>query len=132
MNTNKVIYEIGKTTHGQPLRLEMHSGGSYSLIREAANQRDDPAYIHGLSREQIRRIGDLAHLEAGGACLIVHDLGKTPHGASVLLKMHGDGSYSLIQEAANQRDYPTYIHGLSREQIRVIGYKAHYELGIVW
>lgn len=65
MNGNKVIFDLGCTKHGQPLRLELHSDGSFDLIREAANQRDEPAFIRGLSRDQIAKIGRAAHTEVG-------------------------------------------------------------------
>lgn len=65
MSNSKIIYDIGRTKLGQPVRLEVHDDGSFSLIRDAANQRDDAAFIHGLTRMQIEKIGRAAHIEIG-------------------------------------------------------------------
>jgi hypothetical protein len=65
MNVSKIVFDLGATKHGQPLRLELLGDGTYTLIREAANQRDDRVFIAGLTREHVRSIGSAAHTELG-------------------------------------------------------------------
>jgi hypothetical protein len=62
--TSKAIYEIGPNKHGQQVRIEIQQGGGYTLVQEAANQRDETQRI-SLTREQVVKIGRAADIEVG-------------------------------------------------------------------
>lgn len=57
MTPVKIEYSIGKTRHNQPLRLvkaRTYDGAvEWTLHRDEANQRDERAFIAGLSDEVI-------------------------------------------------------------------------------
>jgi hypothetical protein len=60
---SRVEYDLGRNIYGQPVTLvrERSSAGAWSwtLRRGAGNQRDDTAFIGGLTDKQIRQIGSL-------------------------------------------------------------------------
>ncbi len=62
MKPFRIEYHVGQTRHGQLLRFIQERGSdgvvSWTLRREAANQRDDSAYISGLTAEAIERMAE--------------------------------------------------------------------------
>lgn len=60
MTPDRVEYFIGRTRHGQPIRLvrEKASDGvkQWTIHKDAANQRDDSAVISGLDAEILQRM----------------------------------------------------------------------------
>ena len=62
MRDVKFELQVGKTKHGQPLRLiaERKNGSEFefALFRDALNQRDDTAVIASIPQEALKRIAD--------------------------------------------------------------------------
>lgn len=64
MKPSRIEYDLGKNRHGQPLRLvqcQSNGGEEWILYRDAANQRDDAAFISGLTLENLRDIAEIAN-----------------------------------------------------------------------
>lgn len=58
-----IVYTLGSTIHGQPLRLirsVQHGQVAWSLRQDAANQRDDDAVITGIPRAVILEMAEAA------------------------------------------------------------------------
>lgn len=57
-------YSLGDGDHGRPFRLEYYTDGQtkrrvYTLVQEAASQRDDRTACHGLSLAVLRKLAEL-------------------------------------------------------------------------
>lgn len=52
MKPTKVEFSLGKTAHNQPVRL-VWEYGSWTLHRDAANQRDESEAVRGLTDENL-------------------------------------------------------------------------------
>lgn len=57
-------YNLGTGPHGRPFRLEYYTDSQtkrrvYTLVQEAASQRDDRSSCHGLSLDVLRKLAEL-------------------------------------------------------------------------
>lgn len=53
---HKIEFEIGETKFKQRVVLVKETDDSYTLIKHAASQRDDTAYVPHLTRDMIRNM----------------------------------------------------------------------------
>ena len=62
MKPKRIEFDVGQTIHGQPLRLVYERGNagrdSWTLIQDAANQRDDRHQVSGLDGQTIERMAE--------------------------------------------------------------------------
>jgi hypothetical protein len=62
MSLRSIEFDIGRTKHGQPVRLvysKSSCGGmEWTLFRDQANQRDDSACVTGLTDENILEMAE--------------------------------------------------------------------------
>lgn len=58
MRPSKVEFEIGKTKHGNPVRLVRQQDGTWSIVLGPADQRDGTRSVDGLTYEQLNAIGE--------------------------------------------------------------------------
>lgn len=69
MTPAKIEYAVGQTRHKQPLRLvkaKSYDGSvDWTLHRDEANQRDDRAFIAGLTDEVILAMAEAVKTERG-------------------------------------------------------------------
>lgn len=61
MKPSLIQYNVGETIHGQNIRLifsEQNSKRTWTLHRDPADQRDDSAFIAGLTDDVILRMAE--------------------------------------------------------------------------
>ena len=62
MKPTRIEYDLGDNVHGQPVRLVCEAttgrGMAWTICRDQADQRDDSAFVSGLTRDQILNMAE--------------------------------------------------------------------------
>lgn len=56
---HKVEFKLGETVHKQPITLIQEFDGTYTLKKQAVNQRDETDVITGLTKEVLKNMADV-------------------------------------------------------------------------
>ena len=61
---HKIIIKVGETRHGQPVEVVKDYDGNYTIVKHAANQRDETVVMTDLDRSIIENIAKAIQFNA--------------------------------------------------------------------
>jgi hypothetical protein len=56
MLQHSIVFKVGQTQFGQPVSLTKEIDGTFTIIKQAVNQRDETDVIRGLDAQTIRNM----------------------------------------------------------------------------